>query len=74
MRLTGKRILPIAVLVSTLVMSGCSVLNVFGSGFYDREAIRACEQEVDVEARRACFERLDKARHERSTGQTDEDK
>lgn len=74
MRPTGKRILAIGMLAGTLATSGCSVLNVFGSGFYDREAIRACEKEVDAEARRACFDRLDKARHERSTDQTDKDK
>lgn len=70
----SKRVLPFVLLAGTVAVSGCSVMNVFGSGYYDREAIRACEQEVNVEARRACFERLDKARHERSTDQTDEDK
>ena len=59
-------------LAGLMALGGCTAMKYVGRGFYDREAYRQCDKEPTTEARRACYDRLDKARHERETRLTDD--
>ena len=62
-----RQIAVAAMLAGMLVLSGCSTLKWLGGAFYDRETYKQCEDEISPEAKRACYDRLDEVRRERSS-------